>query len=224
MEKYLPILKQSAFFSGMDDEEILTALDCINARPISASKDEYIMRAGDKTDNMGLLLSGSALIVQEDLWGHRNIMTRITPGGFFAEPFAILPDATLNISVVAIEDCHLILLNLKKTLTVCPSACQHHNKLIQNLVSVLSKKILLFNDKITHMSKRSTGDKIMSYLSAESLRQGSLEFEIPFNRQQLADYLCVDRAAMSVEISKLQKAGILETHRNHFKLFTENHT
>ena len=148
-------------------------------------------------------------------------MTIITPGGFFAEPFAILPDAVLNISVVASEDCELLLLNLRKMLTVCPSACQHHNKLIQNLVAVLSGKILLFNDKITHMSKRSTGDKIMSYLSAESVRQGSLEFDIPFNRQQLADYLCVDRAAMSVEISKLQKAGILETQRNHFKLFTE---
>ena len=221
MRKFLPILKKSELFAGMADEEILTALNCINAKSITTFKDEYIMRAGDKTENMGLILSGSALIVQEDLWGHRNIMTIITPGGFFAEPFAILPDAVLNISVVASEDCELLLLNLRKMLTVCPSACQHHNKLIQNLVAVLSGKILLFNDKITHMSKRSTGDKIMSYLSAESVRQGSLEFDIPFNRQQLADYLCVDRAAMSVEISKLQKAGILETQRNHFKLFTE---
>ena len=221
MRKFLPILKKSELFAGMADEEILTALNCINAKSITTFKEEYIMRAGDKTENMGLILSGSALIVQEDLWGHRNIMTIITPGGFFAEPFAILPDAVLNISVVASEDCKLLLLNLRKMLTVCPSACQHHNKLIQNLVAVLSGKILLFNDKITHMSKRSTGDKIMSYLSAESVRQGSLEFDIPFNRQQLADYLCVDRAAMSVEISKLQKAGILETQRNHFKLFTE---
>ena len=221
MRKFLPILKKSELFAGMADEEILTALNCINAKSITTFKDEYIMRAGDKTENMGLILSGSALIVQEDLWGHRNIMTIITPGGFFAEPFAILPDAVLNISVVASEDCELLLLNLRKMLTVCPSACQHHNKLIQNLVAVLSGKILLFNDKITHMSKRSTGDKIMSYLSAESVRQSSLEFDIPFNRQQLADYLCVDRAAMSVEISKLQKAGILETQRNHFKLFTE---
>lgn len=221
MRKFLPVLEKSAFFSGMSADEILTSLNCINAKPVKASKDEYILRSGDTTENMGLLLSGSALIVQEDLWGHRNIMTIITPGGFFAEPFAILPDAVLNISVVASEDCELLLLNLRKMLTVCPSACQHHNKLIQNLVAVLSGKILLFNDKITHMSKRSTGDKIMSYLSAESVRQGSLEFDIPFNRQQLADYLCVDRAAMSVEISKLQKAGILETQRNHFKLFTE---
>ena len=221
MRKFLPILKKSELFAGMADEEILTALNCISAKSITAFKDEYIMRAGDKTENMGLLLSGSALIVQEDLWGHRNIMTKITPRGFFAEPFAILPEAVLNISVVASENCELLFLNLRKMLTVCPSACQHHNKLIQNLVAVLSGKILLFNDKITHMSKRSTGDKIMSYLSAESVRQGSLEFDIPFNRQQLADYLCVDRAAMSVEISKLQKAGILETQRNHFKLFTE---
>ncbi|MGN0733876.1 MAG: Crp/Fnr family transcriptional regulator [Emergencia sp.] len=221
MKKFLPVLKKSELFAGMADEEILTALNCINAKPVKAAKDEYILRSGDTTENMGLLLSGSALIVQEDLWGHRNIMTRITPGGFFAEPFAILPEAVLNISVVASEDCELLFLNLRKMLTVCPSACQHHNKLIQNLVAVLSGKILLFNDKITHMSKRSTGDKIMSYLSAESVRQGSLEFNIPFNRQQLADYLCVDRAAMSVEISKLQKTGILETQRNHFRLFTE---
>ena len=221
MEKYLPVLKSSAFFSGMSGDEILAALNCVSAKSIKATKDEYILRSGDTTENMGLLLSGSVLIVQEDLWGHRNIMTKITPGGFFAEPFAILPDAVLNISIVASEDCELLFLNLRKMLTVCPSACQHHNKLIQNLVAVLSKKILLFNDKITHMSKRSTGDKIMSYLSAESVRQDSLEFDIPFNRQQLADYLCVDRAAMSVEISKLQKAGLLETQRNHFKLFTE---
>ncbi|MDD7719083.1 MAG: Crp/Fnr family transcriptional regulator [Eubacteriaceae bacterium] len=223
MKKYLPILRESDFFAAMSDDEILKALDCINAHPTKATRDQYVLRAGDSTENMGLLLSGSALIVQEDLWGHRNIMTKIAPGGFFAEPFAILPDVALNISVVANEDCHILFLNLKKMLTVCPSACQHHNKLIQNLVAVLSKKILLFNDKITHMSKRTTGDKIMSYLSSESVRQCSLEFDIPFNRQQLADYLCVDRAAMSVEISKLQKAGLLESHRNHFKLFTENH-
>lgn len=219
--KYLPVLRKTAFFRQMSDEEILSALNCVGAKPAKASKDEYILRSGDKTDSMGLILSGSVLIVQEDLWGHRNIMTKVDAGDFFAEPFAVLPDAVLNISAVASQDCEYLLLNLKKMLTICPSACQHHNKLIQNLVEVLSGKILLFNDKITHMSKRSTGEKLMSYLSSEAMRQGSLEFDIPFNRQQLSDYLCVDRAAMSVELSKLRKAGFLETRRNHFILFTE---
>ena len=112
--KYLPVLRKTAFFRQMSDEEILSALNCVGAKPAKASKDEYILRSGDKTDSMGLILSGSVLIVQEDLWGHRNIMTKIAPGGFFAEPFAILPDVALNISVVANEDCHILFLNLKK--------------------------------------------------------------------------------------------------------------
>ena len=100
----------------------------------------------------------------------------------------------------------------------CTTACDHHQKLIRNLVSVLANKILLFNDMVTHISKRTTREKLLSYLSAESLRQGSLSFDIPFDRQQLADYLCIDRAAMSTEISRLQKEGLLKTNRNHFEL------
>ena len=113
-----------------------------------------------------------------------------------------------------------LLLNVKRLLTSCPTACDHHQKLIRNLVSVLANKILLFNEKITHISKRTTREKLLSYLSAESIRQSSLSFDIPFDRQQLADFLCVERAAMSVELSKLQKEGLLVTKRNHFELLT----
>ena len=123
-------------------------------------------------------------------------------------------------SVLAEEDCEILLLNVKRLLTSCPTACDHHQKLIRNLVSVLANKILLFNDKITHVSKRTTREKLLSYLSAESIRQASLSFDIPFDRQQLADFLCVERAAMSVELSKLQKEGLLVTKRNHFELLT----
>ena len=121
-------------------------------------------------------------------------------------------------SVVADEDCEIIFLNVQKLLVTCPTACGHHQKLIRNLVSVLANKILLLNDKITHVCKRTTRDKLLSYLSAESIRHSSLSFDIPFDRQQLADYLCIDRAAMSTEISKLQKEGFIKTNRNHFEL------
>ena len=133
---------------------------------------------------------------------------------------AATPGAILNISVVAEEDCEILLLNVKRLLTACPTVCDHHQKLIRNLVSVLANKILLFNDKITHVSKRTTREKLLSYLSAESIRQSSLSFDIPFDRQQLADFLCVERAAMSVELSKLQREGLLVTKRNHFELLT----
>ncbi len=110
------------------------------------------------------------------------------------------------------------LFNVKRLLITCPTACEHHKKLIRNLVSVLANKILILNDKITHVGKRTTRDKLLSYLSAESIRHSSLSFD----RQQLADYLCIDRAAMSTEISKLQKEGLIKTNRNHFELTVSN--
>ena len=182
MENYLPLLQKSPLFASMEPQQITSVLHCVGAVVREAGAGEYILRAGDRTQAMGLLLSGSAFAVQDDLWGQRNIMGKILPPGTFAEPFAATPGAVLN------------------------------------LVSVLARKNLQLNDKITHMSKRRTREKLLSYLSSESLRQGSLEFDIPFDRQQLADYLCIERSAMSAELSRLQKDGLLATERSHFRL------
>ena len=160
----------------------------------------------------------------ENLWGHRNILSKCHAGDFFGEPYAASLGAVLNISVAADEDCEIIFLNVQRLLVTCQTACEHHQKLIRNLVSVLANKILILNDKITHVGKRTTRDKLLSYLSAESIRHSSLSFDIPFDRQQLADYLCIDRAAMSTEISKLQKEGFIKTNRNHFELIACNET
>ena len=218
MEQYLFVLRNSPFFQGMTEEEILSVLHCVNATVLHRKKDEYIFRAGDSTESMGLVLRGSVLSVQEDLWGHRNIMHRIGAGEYFAEPFAATPGSVLNVNVVAHEDSEIMLLNMGRLLQTCPSACAHHNRLIRNLVSVMARRVMDMNEKITHMAKRSTREKLLSYLSSESLRQGKLSFAIPYDRQQLADYLCVERAAMSVELSKLQKEGYLTTSRNRFQL------
>lgn len=224
MKKYWPLLKKSPFFQGMTEEEIHSILQCVDARPISGESGTYIFRMGDCTTEMGLVLTGSLLAVQEDIWGHRNIITKIEAGDFFGEPYAALPGSVLNISVLACEDYEILMLNINRLLTVCPTACAHHNRLIRNLVSVLAGKVLLFNEKVTHMSKRSTREKLLSYLSSEAIKQGSRSFSIPYDRQQLADYLCVERAAMSVELSKLQKDGLLKTNRNHFELYTPPQT
>ena len=205
MQKYLSILRNSPFFKGLTDNEILSILHCVNATTISKKRDSYVFRAGDITEVMGIVVSGCVLIIQEDIWGHRNILSKCHAGDFFGEPYAASQRAVLNISVVADEDCEIILLNVKRLL-------------IRNLVSVLANKILILNDKITHVGKRTTRDKLLSYLSAESIRHSSLSFDIPFDRQQLADYLCIDRAAMSTEISKLQKEDFIKTNRNHFEL------
>lgn len=219
MEKYLFILRNCPFFSGMEDGEILSILHCMDARVIKKARNEYIFRSGESTETMGLVLGGSVFIIQEDLWGHRNILDKVLPGDFFGESYAATPGSVLNISVVANEDAEILMLNVSRLLTVCQTACTHHTRLIRNLVSVLAGKVLLWDSKITHISKRTTREKLLSYLSSESIRQGKLAFDIPYDRQQLADYLSVERAAMSVELGKLKKEGILDTERNHFVLY-----
>ena len=220
MEQYLFILRNSPFFQGMTEEEILSVLHCVNATVLRKKKDDYILRVGDSTETMGLVLRGAVLVLQEDLWGHRNIIHRIGAGEFFAEAFAATSGSVLDVNIVADEDTEVMFLHMGRLLQTCPHACAHHNRLVRNLVSVMARRVMNLNEKITHMAKRSTREKLLSYLSAESIRQGKLSFTIPYDRQQLADYLCVERAAMSVELSKLQKEGFLKTNRNRFALFS----
>ena len=222
MDKYLTVFKRSPFFAGMTEDEILSILKCVRGRVERFERGAYILRAGDSTDEMGLVLSGSVLIVQEDVWGRRSLMSRCSAGDFFAEPYAATPGSVLNVSAVADGDCEVILLNVRALLTTCPTACEHHSKLIRNLVGVLAGRMLAMNDKITHMSRRTTREKLLSSLSSEAIRRGGTAFDIPYDRQQLADYLGVDRAAMSAELSKLRREGVVKCERSHFELVSRN--
>lgn len=221
LKKYLPVLKHCPFFAGMDEGEILSILNCVDAKIRTFDHDEYIFHAGDSTASMGLILSGSVLVIQEDLWGApeyhvQNRSRRLLCGTLRRNARFRFEHQRGNR-----RPSETLMLNINRLLTVCPTACTHHNRLIRNLVSVLAEKVLQFNEKITHMSKRTTREKLLSYLSSESIRQGSLSFDIPYDRQQLTDYLCVERAAMSAELSKLQKEGLLTTRKNHFELAVE---
>ena len=124
LKKYLPILKNSPFFTGLTDNEILSILHCVKATTVSQKRDSYIFRAGDSTEVMGLVVSGCVLVIQEDLWGHRNILSKCHTGDFSGEPYAASPGAVLNVSVVADTDCEIILLNVQRLLISCPTACE----------------------------------------------------------------------------------------------------
>ena len=126
MKKYLPILRNSPFFKGLTDNEIVSILHCVKATTISKERDAYIFRAGDSTEVMGLVASGCVLVIQEDLWGHRNILSKCHAGDFFGEPYAASPGAVLNISVVADEDCEIILLNVQRLLVTCHGMIPHN--------------------------------------------------------------------------------------------------
>lgn len=218
MKEFLSLLKRTALFNGIDEDEIESMLGCLGAKAEEFGKGEYILRVGDSPRSVGLLLSGSVLVVQEDYWGNRNIRARIMPGQVFAEAFACVPGAVMDVSVLTDENSKVLWLNVQCVLHTCPTACSHHSRIIRNLLSDLAASNLRANEKLTHISRRSTREKLLSYLSQEAQHQGKSEFTIPFNRQQLADYLSVERSAMSAELSKMQKDGLLTVNKNHFSL------
>ena len=218
MKEFFPIIRSSQLFSGVSEEELTAMLSCLETRKESFPKDALLLRIGDTADAIGLVLSGSILIIQEDIWGNRNILSRTAPGQTYAAAFACAPSSVSNVSVVTETPTAVLFLNVKRLLTVCPSACAHHSRIIRNLLSDLAGKNLLLNEKLTHIAQRTTRAKLMSYLSAEAQRRGAVEFDIPFSRQQLADFLAVERSGLSLELGKMKKEGLLDYHKEHFVL------
>ena len=218
MKDFLPVIRSSTLFSGISEEEVTAMLYCLNAEERSFPKEAFVLRAGDTAGSIGLVLSGSVLVIQEDIWGNRNILSKAGPGQTFAAAFACAPGSVLNVSVVAETPVTALFLDVKRILTVCPSACAHHSRIIRNLLGELAEKNLRFGEKLTHMGQRTTRSKLMSYLSAEAQRRGAVEFDIPFSRQQLADFLGVERSGLSLELGKMKQDGLLDFHKSHFVL------
>lgn len=218
MDKNFSIMRTAQIFSGIDEKELSDILDCLGGKTLDFSKDDYILREGDRVEELGLMLQGNAFIIQEDFWGNRNILSSIEAGQCFGETFACAPGAVLNVNVVAQSPACVLFLNVQKLLTMCPSACSFHSRIIRNLLSDLAGKNLHFNEKVTHLSQRTTRARLLSYLSAEARRHKSGEFDISFSRQQLADYLSVERSGLSLELGKMKKDGLLDFNRNHFIL------
>lgn len=218
MKKYIPILKQTQLFSGASDEDIIAMLDCMQARLCTYKKGEYIFRQGEHLNNITILVSGRLYIQNNDYWGNNSIISTVGAGEVFGEAYAAPGSGTMLNDVAAVENSAVIFFDIKKMLTVCSSACKFHTAVIQNLFFSISEKNRKLMQKLSHMSKRTTKEKLISYLSEEAKRQNSKTFEISFNRQQLADYLSVDRSAMSNELCKMRDEGLLTFERNRFTL------
>ncbi len=218
MKDFLPVIAASRLFSGVSAEELPAVLACLGAEKREYPKDDFLLRAGDTAEAIGLVLAGSVLVIQEDIWGNRNILSKAGPGQTFAAAFACAPGSMLNVSVAAETPVSAMFLNVARVLNLCPSACAHHSRIVRNLLGELAEKNLRFSEKLTHMGQRTTRAKLMSYLSAEAQRLGKYEFDIPFTRQQLADYLAVERSGLSLELGKMRAEGLLEFRKNHFVL------
>lgn len=218
MKEFLPVIRSSGLFCGISEEELSAMLSCLDTRKRCFPKDSFLLRVGDTAESIGLVLSGSILMIQEDIWGNRNILSKAGPGQTFATAYACAPGSVLNVSVLAETPVTAMFLNIKRVLNVCPSACAHHSRIIRNLLGELAEKNLRFGEKLSHMGQRTTRAKLMSYFSAEAQRLGKYEFDIPFTRQQLADYLAVERSGLSLELGKMKRDGLLDFRKNHFVL------
>ena len=198
-------------FRGLNEPELKSALDELGATTRRFAAGSVLLSVGERPKWLGILLSGRAEIGQEDFWGNRNLMAVLEPGELFAESFACA-GTPAGVSVTAREECAVLILNVSRLLSSGQRA------IIANLVAALAGKNLRFHAKLTHMGQRTTREKLRSYLSAEARRQGSAEFDIPFDRQELADYLAVERSALSAELGRMRREGVLETRRSHFHL------
>ena len=218
MEKYFDIIKASSLFSAISEQDLSSMLHCLGARISEYWKNDVIFSEGDPASAMGMVLEGGVMIERTDFYGDRSIIASIQPGELFAEMFACAGLDTLPVSAVAAADCVVMLMDVKRILTTCPNACTFHKSLIENLLHAVARKNLALNTKIHCMSRRTTREKLMAYLTNAAKQAASAEFTIPFDRQSLADYLSVERSAMSAELSRLKKEGVIDTRGSWFRL------
>lgn len=219
MKKYISILKRTRLFAGVGDSEIELLLSCLSARLCTYKKGEYVLRQGEHLSDIIVLVDGNLHIQKDDYWGNRSILGQISVGEMFGEAYVTPESGAVLNDVVALEDSVVVYFDVKKIITTCSSACRFHATVVQNMFYAISEKNRKLVRKLGHMSKRSTREKLISYLSEEAKRQNSSSFTIPFNRQQLADFLSVDRSALSNELCKMRDDGLLEFEKNQFRLF-----
>ena len=215
---YIDVLKDSDLFQKISEKDIPDMLGCLSATTRAYRKNEVIMAAGTTVSHVGVVLSGRAHIEQDDYWGNRTILAQVGPAELFGEAFSSAGVRRLPVNVYAAEDTLVLMVDYQKIATSCTSACAFHAQLIQNMLRILAQKNAALTQKMEIITQRTTRDKVLAYLSQQARQQAKDTFEIPFNRQELADYLSVDRSALSSELSKMQKEGILRYEKNRFAL------
>lgn len=218
IEKYYNQIKNSPVFYGMNDEELKGLLECFHARVRKYQKEEMIIRQGDIISNIYLILDGGVNIEKDSYWGRRIIISRLGKNQNLALSFVGSKNVESSVDAITVEETLVLILSYEKCTSMCQNACTRHKVLINNLFQILSKENIELIQKIENVSQKTIRDKVLTFLSNEAQKNHSNQFDIKFNRQDLADYLNVDRSAMSFELSKLQKERLIKYNKNHFEL------
>ena len=218
MKKYLPVLQKSPLFSDIGETELLSLLDCLGGTLRIYPKGAAVFSEGDRPTHLGVVLEGEIRITRTDYYGNRSIVATVKASHVFGETFACAEVESLPVDVTAATDCTVLLIEVNRVLTPCCGGCGFHNRLIYNLMKQTAAKNLLFHRKLEITAKRTTRDKLMTYLLITAKEQGTNSFAILYDRQELADYLEVDRSGLSAEISKLRREGVLTAEKNRFTL------
>jgi CRP-like cAMP-binding protein len=218
MQNYAYLLKKLPLFSGIAESELENLLKCLNSKQDKYLRNDIVVMAGSRITSVGIVLGGTLQIVREDIHGNRNIVAELKQGEMFGETFACAGIAESPVSVIASSDCEVLFIGFGKIITSCSSACIFHTKLIENMLRILANKNIFLNSKIELLSCRTTREKLIKYLENRAKQTGSTTFDIPFSREELADFLCVNRSALSRELGAMSEEGILEYSRNRFVL------
>ena len=213
----MDVIQQVALFRGMDEAELAAALSALSAKEKTYEKDEMILYAGNVSKHMGLVLEGSVTIESNDVWGNCTVLSHVGKNQYFAETYALL-GAVMLVDVRANEDCRILFCNIRNILDSSQKSSSWKEKLLQNILIISSQKNLALSGRSFYTSPKSCRSRLLSYLNAIALQTGSREFDIPFNRQQLADYLNLERTNMSKELSHMRDEGLIEFRKSHFKL------
>ena len=221
MEEFYPIFMDCPLFEGISRAEFGGMLACLGAVPVRLGRGQLLWCEGEPARSVGILAAGALDIVRQDCFGSRSIVARIAPGGVFGESFACAGVEALPVSVEAAQDSVVILLDCRRIVSTCSTACAFHSRVVSNLLRLVALKNLELNRKLEILSRRSTREKLMAYLLSQAPKQGG-SFTIPYDRQELADYLGVDRSGLSAEIGKLRREGVLECEKNRFRLAAGN--
>lgn len=215
---YIPELQSMPMFYGIEEKNMETILNCMNAYIREHKKDQYIILCEDEVEVVGIILSGKVQMIREDLWGNKTLLVSMGKGELFGETFACGAHRNATVSFLAPTDAKIIFLSFGHIMHTCSMACKFHHRLIENMVTLIASKNISLMDKVDILSKKTLRDKISTYLLQQAGKQNSTYFDVPFGRVQLAEYLCADRSALTRELSTMRDEGLIEYDKNSFHI------